>query len=413
MRYLSAVAIAALIGSASGQLAAQCVVQPPLLDCTDVPSSGIVVSVGFNEVRVADGTAGVTNVDPRETGIRLVQTGANGSPGLEFGSIDEVSTASFDLDGDGVSEAVVADSTGSAPLFLGFNTSDVIVANDDDSFAVAAANGDGTYTISTDPDLTFASADELREYLATQRADAEAAADSPATIAFDIDGDGTNETVTTVTDGNGEYGFVDLFPGTYTVAETVPQDSEPTTATSITVTVRSGEEIVALPGQAGIVEPADPRFEVRDLDALARELGADHTIDYRNEKLDGRITELTDGKGADVVYDTVGPAVFQNSIPLTAHYGRLVTLINPAGTDWTEARIRNLGVHFTLMLAPWVRNLREHWLRQGDILRQCGELFDSGKLQIRIQETLPLEKASEAHRIIEEGHTSGKLVLTI
>ena len=148
-------------------------------------------------------------------------------------------------------------------------------------------------------------------------------------------------------------------------------------------------------------------------DALARELGADHTIDYRNENLAGRVNELTDGKGADVVYDTVGPAVFQDSIPLTAHYGRLVTLINPAGTDWTEARIRNLGVHFTLMLAPWVRNLREHWLRQGDILRQCGELFDSGKLQIRVQETLQLEQASEAHRIIEEGHTTGKLVLTI
>lgn len=147
--------------------------------------------------------------------------------------------------------------------------------------------------------------------------------------------------------------------------------------------------------------------------AIARELGADETIDYRNENLAERITELTDGKGADVVYDTVGPAVFQDSIALTAHYGRLVTLINPAGTDWTEARTRNLAVHFTLMLAPWVRNLKEHWIRQVDILRQCGELFDNGKLHVRVQETLPLEQAAEAHRIIEQGHASGKLVLTI
>ncbi|MDX1344268.1 MAG: zinc-dependent alcohol dehydrogenase family protein [Sedimenticolaceae bacterium] len=147
--------------------------------------------------------------------------------------------------------------------------------------------------------------------------------------------------------------------------------------------------------------------------AIARELGADETIDYRNENLAERIAELTDGEGADVVYDTVGPAVFQDSIPLTAHYGRLVTLINPAGIDWTEARIRNLAVHFTLMLAPWVRNLRDHWLRQVDILKQCGELFDSGRLQVRVQETLPLEQAAEAHRIIEQGHASGKLVLTI
>ena len=147
--------------------------------------------------------------------------------------------------------------------------------------------------------------------------------------------------------------------------------------------------------------------------AIAHELGADHTIYYRNENLAERIMELTDGRGADVVYDTVGPAVFQESIPLTAHYGRLVTLINPAGTDWTEARIRNLGVHFTLMLAPWVRNLKEHWLRQIDILKQCAELFDSGRLQVRVQESLPLEQAAEAHRIIEQGHASGKLVLKI
>ncbi len=147
--------------------------------------------------------------------------------------------------------------------------------------------------------------------------------------------------------------------------------------------------------------------------AIARELGADEIIDYRNENLAERIAELTDGRGADVVYDTVGPAVFQDSIPLTAHYGRLVTLINPAGIDWTEARIRNLAVHFTLMLAPWVRNLGDHWLRQVDILKQCGELFDSGRLQVRVQETLPLEQAAEAHRIIEQGHASGKLVLTI
>lgn len=147
--------------------------------------------------------------------------------------------------------------------------------------------------------------------------------------------------------------------------------------------------------------------------AIVRELGADEAINYKTEDLQARISELTDGKGCDVVYDTVGPAVFEASIPLTAHYGRLVTLINPEGIDWTEARIRNLAIHFTLMLAPWVRGLKDHWLRQGDILNQCAELFDNGKLKIRIQQMLPLEQAAEAHRIVEEGHAGGKLVLEI
>ena len=93
------------------------------------------------------------------------------------------------------------------------------------------------------------------------------------TLTGDVDGDGTIDTVTTVTDANGEYGFTGLYPGTYTVEETVPPCWIPTTATKVTVTVRSGEEIVARPGQAGITDPNDPRQEVPDLAALARELG--------------------------------------------------------------------------------------------------------------------------------------------
>ena len=93
------------------------------------------------------------------------------------------------------------------------------------------------------------------------------------TLTGDVDGDGITDTLTTVTDANGEYGFTDLFPGTYTVEETPPPGSTPTTATKVTVTVGSGEEIVAVPGQAGITDPNDPRHEVPGARALARELG--------------------------------------------------------------------------------------------------------------------------------------------
>lgn len=147
--------------------------------------------------------------------------------------------------------------------------------------------------------------------------------------------------------------------------------------------------------------------------AFVRGLGADETIDYRHEDFVKRTLELTDGRGADVVYDTVGPSVFTDSIEACTHYGKLVTLLDP-GTElnWAEARIRNLSIHFTLMLTPWLRNLPDHWARQNEILKQCGSWIDEGRLHINVGQSLPLAEAAQAHRLIEEGHTMGKLVLS-
>jgi NADPH2:quinone reductase len=146
---------------------------------------------------------------------------------------------------------------------------------------------------------------------------------------------------------------------------------------------------------------------------FVRGLGADETILYREEDFVARTLELTGGKGADVIYDTVGPDIFKRSIEATAHYGRLVTLLDPGPADWKEARVRNLSVQFTLMLSPWLRNLEEHWARQNRILRQCAEWMDAGKLKIEVERTFPLAQAAEAHRLIEQGGTQGKIGLAI
>jgi len=145
---------------------------------------------------------------------------------------------------------------------------------------------------------------------------------------------------------------------------------------------------------------------------FVRSLGADETILYRDEDFVTRALALTGNRGADVVYDTVGPETFKRSIEATAHYGRLVTLLDPGPVDFKEARVRNLAIHFTLMLSPWLRNLEEHWARQNRILRQCAEWIDAGKLKIGLEGSFPLAEAAEAHRRIESGHTRGKIVLT-
>ena len=141
--------------------------------------------------------------------------------------------------------------------------------------------------------------------------------------------------------------------------------------------------------------------------------GADEAIDYREEDFVAAVNDLTSGNGADLVVDTVGPEVFRRSIACTAHFGDLVTLLDPGEISLREARMRNLRIGFELMLTPILRGLdaaRDHHV---EILKQCGERIDQGRLQIHVSEVLPLERAAVAHARIETGRTVGKLVLKI
>jgi NADPH2:quinone reductase len=145
---------------------------------------------------------------------------------------------------------------------------------------------------------------------------------------------------------------------------------------------------------------------------FVRSLGADIVINYRQEAFVDVVMQHTQDQGADVVLDTVGPAVLKQSIPATAHYGDLVTLLEPgADMDWKEARLRNLRIGFTLMLTPMLRELPQARAEQVTILCNCSQFIDSGALKIALADSLPLAQANEAHRRIETGHTQGKLVL--
>ncbi len=145
---------------------------------------------------------------------------------------------------------------------------------------------------------------------------------------------------------------------------------------------------------------------------FVKSLGADEVIIYPEVDFVEAVNRLTAGRGADVVLDSVGPMVFQQSIPAVAHYGDLVTLLDPgADMNWIEARNRNLRIAFTLMLTPMLGDLPKARAYQGQILAECGKLCEAGRLRIEVARILPLEQAAEAHRLIEGGHTQGKLVL--
>jgi NADPH2:quinone reductase len=146
---------------------------------------------------------------------------------------------------------------------------------------------------------------------------------------------------------------------------------------------------------------------------FVKRLGADEVILYNEHNFVDAVNTLTNGKGADVVFDTVSAAVFKESIAATAHFGRLITLLDPDELSLAEARMRNLLIGFELMLTPMLRDLPEARDKHIAILKQCAIFADEGLLKPHISEVLPLQQAAKAHELIEQKHTSGKIVLAI
>lgn len=147
--------------------------------------------------------------------------------------------------------------------------------------------------------------------------------------------------------------------------------------------------------------------------ALAKRWGADETINYLERNFADAVNDWTGGEGADVSLDTVGPEVLAASVGCTAHFGNLVTLLDAAGVDLNEARMRNLRLGFELMLTPMLRDLDAARDRHVAMLTQCAQWIDEGKLRIHVGKTLPLAAAAEAHAHIETGRTNGKIVLNV
>jgi NADPH:quinone reductase len=146
---------------------------------------------------------------------------------------------------------------------------------------------------------------------------------------------------------------------------------------------------------------------------FVRGLGADEVIFYSREDVASAVLKLTEGKGADLVFDTVGPNVFKESIQATAHFGRIITLLGLSDMDLSEARMRNLLIGFELMLTPMLRDLDDARDKHVQILQQCAVKIAEGLLKPHISLQLPLEQVAEAHRSIEAGHTTGKIVISL
>ena len=148
---------------------------------------------------------------------------------------------------------------------------------------------------------------------------------------------------------------------------------------------------------------------------LAQALGAEKLINYREQDFVAETLAWTDGKGVDVVLDTVGGEVFTRSFAATRIGGKVVSLLSCPLTlaDTQQARLRNLSLCYELMLTPQVFNLHEERVRQRQLLERCTALVEQGKIGVLISHRFPLAHAAAAHRLIEQGDMTGKIILTM
>ncbi|MFB6202257.1 MAG: zinc-binding alcohol dehydrogenase family protein [Halorhabdus sp.] len=146
---------------------------------------------------------------------------------------------------------------------------------------------------------------------------------------------------------------------------------------------------------------------------LARELGADHGINYTEVAFEAEIDRLTDGEGVDLVLDGVGGDVFDRSLDALAPYGSVVTYGAASGEvgtleDTTRLYAGNnavLGFHLT----NTVKQAPERILPAVD---ELSELFAADDLRVVVGETFPLAEAGRAHDHIANRESVGKVVLT-
>src|ERR1044071_719729 len=144
---------------------------------------------------------------------------------------------------------------------------------------------------------------------------------------------------------------------------------------------------------------------------LARAAGADATINYAKQDFAAEVRKLTDGKGVNVVYDSVGRETYEKSLDCLAPLGMLVIFGQASGpVPPFDTAVLSAKGSLPLARPTLTHNVASH----ADVVRRAGDLFkwiEAGKLQVKIGRTFKLAAAPSAHRELESRRSTGKILL--
>ena len=147
--------------------------------------------------------------------------------------------------------------------------------------------------------------------------------------------------------------------------------------------------------------------------AIAKAAGADEIIFYTEQNFAVEARRLTGGRGVDVVYDGVGKTTFDGSLDSLRARGMMVLFGASSGAvpPFDPGSLNPKGSLYLTRpsLAHYIATRDELVWRAGDVLGLVG----NGTLQLRVDDTFPLDRAGDAHRVLEGRKTTGKLLISI
>jgi NADPH:quinone reductase len=144
---------------------------------------------------------------------------------------------------------------------------------------------------------------------------------------------------------------------------------------------------------------------------LAREAGADDIILYTQQDFESETKRLTDGKGVDVVYDSVGKTTFEKGLNILRPRGMMALFGGSSGAvpPFDPIVLSQKGSLYLTRptLVNYIASREELVERSTAVLAMVA----AGKLKLRVEHTYPLTEAQKAHRDLEGRKTTGKLLL--
>jgi len=146
---------------------------------------------------------------------------------------------------------------------------------------------------------------------------------------------------------------------------------------------------------------------------LAKSNGCDYPVIYTQDDFGARVKDITDGKGVDVVYDSVGQSTFMQSLDCLRPMGMMVSFGQSSGPI-EPMDLGLLAAKGSLFITR--PTLITYTAARENLLAHAADLFDVVEkrvVKVEVHQTFPLAEAAQAHRDLENRKTTGSSVLLV
>ena len=143
-----------------------------------------------------------------------------------------------------------------------------------------------------------------------------------------------------------------------------------------------------------------------------KELGLQHSINYKQQDYEEAVKNLTHGEGVDAVFEMLGGEHTAKSLRCLRDFGRVIQYGTATGKP-PQLDIRAMYAKSASVQGLWLTYLSQKHEIMDPAWKQLSEWIAQGKLKPQVGQVFPLDRAKEAYKLLEEGKNYGKVVVKI